>query len=279
MITFKEFLNEAPTKDKPQFDSVEVADAIDALNAHCKDALWMLKGNRPLWRGQISTSEINKTGFALVDPSKTERRSENTSNYYTLILDNIPSRKEFPKRSRSFIASTSYIIGRSYSLQRSPIVLIPYDGVKIGVVHAEDIWLTEINLFGVRDEIETFNDRWARFGPMLSSAKWDKWIKFNEMLEDKDAREEALAKIERVFNPKGKVPGPTGLIKRGKEDFLGAVDKAYSPEETGHTVETTATLKKNFPENSEVWVGGPCMAISGDMWIKLRTAIMGNNIP
>ena len=43
--------------------------------------------------------------FLLTDPKNYTRKTHDTFNYYTLILDNAPDWKDFPKRSKSLICS------------------------------------------------------------------------------------------------------------------------------------------------------------------------------
>jgi len=62
------------------------------------------------------------------------RKSAYTSNHYNLLLNHLPSWKEYPKRQ--VICSTISSAGfNNYNKFR----LIPFDGVKIGVTHSYDI--------------------------------------------------------------------------------------------------------------------------------------------
>jgi hypothetical protein len=261
-LSFKDFLilDEAAVKQEPQYISVEIENAIEELNKYAKDALWMIKNNTPLYRGDSSDNIVvaMRTGFATVDPSATRRKSENTSNYYTVILDNHPGYKDFPKRSRSFIGSTDYYVARDYSIfDNNTYAMIPYDGVKIGMVNNKDIWHTEITIFGKTHGIDYINTMFERMGidESLKGLKdFDKCLKNDDL--------EAIKKFQEAFTLN------ESDLEKYKNIFLEEIWRAYSPKETGFTVHTTKTLPRPLP-NSEVWVGGKVMLIDMEMWNKM----------
>jgi hypothetical protein len=219
----------------------------------------MLEEDEPIYRGDRNAGfkdQLDKHGFALVDTSATERQSQNTSNYYTVILDNMPGREDFPKRSRSFICSTNQERSLSYASYDPARLLrvIPFDGVKIGAVNRGDMWDTEIKLYDDTQDIETWNDVFAH---ARLEEKWSSFVEFDAQLKRND--EKAVAAFDRAF---GDYP---------HNDFLKRLIAAYSPKETGHTAHTTKNLKD--AKRGEVWVGGKCVLISNSMWAKLRKAL------
>lgn len=67
-----------------------------------------------------------------------DRISANTSNEFTLIVDNvISSWKNFPKRSESFICSTSKSTAESYGHAH---LVFPLKNTKIGICSNSDMW-------------------------------------------------------------------------------------------------------------------------------------------
>jgi hypothetical protein len=76
-MSFKQFLQEESVDRDLIVKDLSVKKAIKPLNEHCKDSLWMLQQNSPIWRGDSKKSPLalyNKAeSFAVVDPSKTER--------------------------------------------------------------------------------------------------------------------------------------------------------------------------------------------------------------
>ncbi len=88
-------------------------------------------------------------GYLLKGDSRTEeRKSANTLNYYTLLLDNVlPEWKEYPKRSRSFICTTeltkTYLYGNTYQVY-------PIGDPLIGICPEADLWIS-FDCFNPRD--------------------------------------------------------------------------------------------------------------------------------
>lgn len=137
MLTFKQFIREGVEEwSKP----ISVDEAIEFLEKNCVQSM----KNRPLWRGGPRT-RISYGDSHLGEP----RVSANTSNYYTLIVDNLPAWKFFPKRSRSFIGSSD--IDGAYDVGPGPCLMIPFDNAKVGVCPREDFWTSF-------DSIESLED-------------------------------------------------------------------------------------------------------------------------
>lgn len=242
-MRFKEFLTEKAASKKPRFDPHLIKEASDILNKYCKDAIWMLQKDHPIYRGQKSLP--HNRDFYTIDPSKTERKSQNTSNHYTVILDNIESMSDFPKRSRSLIGSFDESNSDQYG---AVYALIPFDGVKIGCVKSDDLWETEIRFFGRTSPIEVWNDVFHR--DFNIDDTWKSFQKFQEKLNAGD--DGAIRAFRRIFNG----ADPT--------QFLEELNKAYSPARTKFEVRTTKTMPRKM--DGEVWVGGKCLMMPKHIW-------------
>jgi len=74
------------------------------------------------------------------EPKAIERKSANTNNYYTWLIDSDPAWSEFPKRSKSLICSSfeSYTFGFGDVIYR----VIPFNDAKIGVASKSDFWIS-----------------------------------------------------------------------------------------------------------------------------------------
>jgi len=84
--------------------SVQEEHAVDFIKSHCKKALKVfLDTDKVIYRGM----DFNGSYYH-IDPKTGTRVSANTSNEYTLIMDNDPRWKEYPKRSKSLIC-TNYL--------------------------------------------------------------------------------------------------------------------------------------------------------------------------
>jgi hypothetical protein len=259
-VTFRQFLEAAVTRE-PAFEIKGAEEAMTIIATHCKDAHWMMEENRPLYRGQKNLSDtIRAAGYVAVDTAATERRSENTSNYYTMILDNNPAMKGFPKRARSFIGSTDKMTASSFARSwddegGKTYAMIPYDGVKIGVCPRGDMWNNTVELLDVHRDIADMNDSFEFCGlkPTLESFK-----EFDEALRDGD--ENALKRFKKIFH---------NAFTEGKtDDFLNNVWYAYRPSVLGLTACTTKTLPHEL-RNKEVWVGGKVLLVDLRVWTEL----------
>ncbi len=247
--------------------SVSVDKAISVLNEHCKDALWMLEKNRPIWRGFIPAARPSSS-FSIVDLSKSERKSQNTSNYYTILLDENPyNRAEgLPKRSKSLICSTD----KKYAARYGPLyAAIPFDGVKIGCVNKKDMWDTKVRLFRIQDTIDQYNH-------------FFKMLRIEQSIESFENFAKQVSKssgtLEKCI---GKYWYSAKLAKEEKAliqaDFMDYLFKAYSTKKTKHTIATTATL--NQEQNQEVWFSDKCVLVEEDTWERIVDAYKVINAP
>ena len=279
MINFKQFLESTANGEQINISALDIEGAIDTLNTHCKNALWMLEKNSPLYRGDPRTRTTG--GFAIIDLTTSTRKSENTSNYYTEIFDNIPSMSKFPKRSKSLICSTDLDRAEGYSGNTAPFIVIPFDDSKIGVVNEDDLWQTGVTLFGDLNGIADHNDNWRRLQTVCSldnenvpKGCWDFIVWLSNEIE-KDSEDVVHAFVE-VFGSPGKFN--VSKFKQYLKDktLLDYIDLQYSPSSTGFTV-CRSSNKAMLTQDTEVWVDGKVVVISSSMWKNLRKAYIENS--
>jgi len=116
--------------------AISLEEAANLLKKNCKNAVKYAKTNN----NQIYRGVYANPSFRYIDPKKEKpRRSANTMNYYTLLVDNSKYWKSFPKRSQSLICSTSEERVYGYG---NPYQVFPYDGAKIGVAPKADFWIS-----------------------------------------------------------------------------------------------------------------------------------------
>jgi hypothetical protein len=125
-------------------------EVIDLIKKICKQALEKYKKDIIIFRGLMKDNY-----FLYVDPKAGRPRiSANTRNYYTLMNDNSPYWKGYPKRSESLIcttsSSTSEVYGNTY-------IVLPYDNAKIGVCYEDDYWGSFPNLSELVDGYYNLN--------------------------------------------------------------------------------------------------------------------------
>lgn len=116
------------------------------------------------------------------------RVSRNTSNYYTLWIDNHPDWSKYPRRSKSFICSTDqeYASGFGNSVK----IILPYDNVNIGVCSNHDFWGSFNDTLPDGTDMSDFNDYiekiLQRINGKMTSYDTD-WNTLKSAIKDADA--------------------------------------------------------------------------------------------
>lgn len=128
-MKFATFLLESKHKQ-----SITTEKAIEIAKQHCSKAI---ANKIELWRGGNFDDDCY-----LMDTSHTVRRSANTSNHYTIILDKFLGEKDLPMRSKSFIMTGEPRTAESFGTSRR---IIPFDDAKIGNTGKEDLWYVDLN--------------------------------------------------------------------------------------------------------------------------------------
>jgi hypothetical protein len=140
MITFKHFLAETTNAIK-KWSQVEIShiEAIELLNAHCKDGLSAITKGELLFRGMDAASA--KSIFT-IDASTGTRLSRDSNNIYQLMFDSSEDLDGFPKRSKSLICSSSIEAARPYG--STIFVVFPYDGTTMAISERGDFFSQKI---------------------------------------------------------------------------------------------------------------------------------------
>lgn len=239
MITFKQFLVEAG-KHKTE---ISVEEAIKLINTHCRDAM-----KEPLYRGMTPESDA-----FILHGEASKRSSANTSNYYTVILDHFLPPHGYPKRSESIILADNFGTARGFG---TVYAVFPYDGVKIGVCSADDLWYSPHFKVGNAEEsyrIENWNGVWREYG--LSSSSYEEFV---ASIKEKMAEDTKVARmLTDIFGTPDNVEP--------------ALKKAYSPETLDMNLATTKDIEEyRGGEGHELWIGGKCVAIEYKTWQRMQ---------
>lgn len=120
---------------KPIKHIVKKDEIFNLLNTTYSDSFCNWKNNSKIYRGSVDIGKccILETG---------KRKSKQISNIYTILLSYIlPSWREYPKRSRSFICTTNIDIARTYINNTGRLYYVfPENNSKIGICPSYDIW-------------------------------------------------------------------------------------------------------------------------------------------
>ena len=244
----KEFTTEAAVTPY-QAENLQLEKAMTLLNAHCTEALAMLE--TPIWRSMKDHQEP----LVFIDTTNSERKSQNTSNHYTLLLDNSPYYKLWPKRSKSLIATTDDRYARGFV--GTMYALFPFNGTRIGVCPVRDIWEVMATLPEFQTNIHTTFEGIA-----------DMCRNYLYLPDTSYAEFVAAVKLPRVeeelrYLSNGKV---------GSEDFIDVLNRGMAPDRTGMQIKTIKSFASKHPMDNEVWFSGKCIAIEKSLWERFCNA-------
>lgn len=214
---------------------------------NCKIAIQKYKKNIIIYRGISSNMD-----FMFGDHSNYVRKSAYIQNYYTEIIDNSPEWKEYPKRSKSFICTTSYSTSQNYG--SSTYIVLPFDNPTIGICPFDDLWDSfDLSAFDF-DSLEEFN---AGLENIMSLIMGNTADTYNNILKlcsiiDKKQYEESILKDDKFFDY---------LSKSGNS--LHALQNILSPSKNYFSKVKLSSLS-NISDN-EIWFSGPAYFIKQDI--------------
>jgi hypothetical protein len=240
-VRFKEFLQESSHRNE-----IDIQEAKKLLETHCKDA--MKNFGAPMWRGSRNMHYDAMLIHGEAD-SATGRKSANTSNYYTVLMDKFLPYFGYPKRSKSIICANNSNKEYAYSFG-NVYAIFPFDNVSIGVCESYDLWTTSKFTIG-NDPRERGIEEWNTYFKMEKFSS-DSWEYFKESLEEAMDEESPRAeKLRKYFGPPEKIES--------------VFRKAYSPENLKLELTNSDNID-NVEDSRECWIGGKCIALAHDVW-------------
>jgi len=230
--------------------------AIDMVKSKCKKALNDYRQNRWIERYANHAPSIP---YGFLDASKLpDRLSRNSFNYYTLIINDDPTWKGFPKRQ---------VIG-SYRIKSEPpyksasyFIIFPFDGVKVGVCKSQDIW----DSFSVLKTVGITSNRYNNFiNKMLNQGQqgkpYDKSLpQFKKACKQTDEWFKSLGGVEYVKEVLPDLNRSLKTLKYYDGDFYKSVVDIYNP--TNFKIGQPGAYKGS--EMNEVWFDGPAIFVNG----------------
>lgn len=235
-------------------------EAKQKIAEHCQD---VIKNNIWIYRGIPNTSEY-LFGNATFSPP---RKSANTYNFATLIIDNSTEWQEFPKRSKSYICSSSKNYAGGYGkLYR----VYPYDGANIGICSGRDIWWSFKQTMDKLDisSIDALNQTLKKlFEAVLNKNQVD--LSYDAL---KQACEEIDIKLHQHNYDFFEFASHYGqlhpvcfnlliqLTKQYKLPLLHGLTRLLDPVVNGFThINISHAKSGTLPSNNEVWTDSPCI--------------------
>lgn len=234
-MKYKDFkfvlLNE--NSDATRLTKLSFMNAIKTYNEKC------IHVNQMIYRG----SNGNYTNYSILTGNVGTRRSVETSNYYTMIFDELieEKNKNYPLRSKSIICSTS----KEYSSDFGDVyVIIPFKDVVVGVVNSMDIWDSTIKSLSIKE----WNDIYDKHN--ISDDSIDKMAK--DILDIDD----------HSFNEKFGGVSLSQLYNKEK-DIAEQIKSQYSLDKLGFEFVKNEDIN-DIGNRSEVWIGDQCLCIKED---------------
>jgi len=264
-MRFKQFL-EAKVKSYDH-EPAATHDLVELLDRHCLQALRSAQAGNFIYRGSRSTLPAG-----VYNPGSGERKSQNTSNFYTIFLDTNPLNDEFPKRSKSFITTNNRYKAENYA--SGPILYcFPFDDVKIGLVDSDDFWDLRIDfdvLFSAGDSIADLNDFWEELiGDMLLKSSDIKSLA--DMISA--IKSEHPATVANRLHRNGYLYGVNRskisdeeIVKR----FVASLPKAYSYKQLDCKLTTPDDIPDPDKGSCEMWFSGKCVMIPENILDEIR---------
>jgi hypothetical protein len=223
--------------------------------------------DEPIFRG-MKISESPDEIF-IIDPKKHTRESAYTQNYYTLLIDNSPLWKDYPKRSKSLICSSIEVdesYGQSYRI-------IPLDKKSNwGIAPENDLWFS----FPKIDEIG-FNDL-----SMLNSFLLNTFVKRNigtidelnvelgkATEEIRKLTEQDIAKempYQKMFLTFFKKETKDKSLKDVIEDLLNPKENGFKNMKYKKLKDSEYLLDFDRGIKHELWTDAKCLCVPSDIY-------------
>jgi hypothetical protein len=220
--------------------------------------------------------------FHIVNPSRYIRKSKHASNIYTLLMDNSPYWKDYPKRSKSIICATS--INKAYSYG-SVFKVIPLDkDAKFGVCPKDDIWWSFRNTLG-GNHLSQFNNVLVA---VYNTAVHVLGAKHRDNLYIYAMEIDEFSDLKKIFDflnkhKKSMLQVMENNMQDQKNDYIDAMNflikwaenpvvnieeylfSELSPEKNGFDLIYRYKSDAKFPKNVEVWTDSDCLLMPYDL--------------
>lgn len=291
-LTFKQFLSEATVKDSVNRKKTILADI--KTEEEAKAVIKLLRKNC-----KVSFDEFLKSGFAIyrgmsegpkviqVQYNKGVRKTQNTHDYYRMIIDTHPMFQgtDLPKRSRALIASTNYGYARGYGDEI--FAVFPFDTTIIGLVPAHDIFEITFKVFDRDDgNVDNLSIMINRIFTLYEKHGGRK-IKQGVITPEDFIKNIDSIGMERVVNilQNGWAPfirdedmGAEEFAKKyGIDDGKSFLDYLYNKVLSPNNLKFKALLPENFykmkPRDKEVWIGDKCIAVSTSVLADIKRMV------
>lgn len=189
--------------------------------------------------------------YGYIDPTKYTRTSLCAdNNYYTLLIDNLPSWKGWPKRSKAIVGTTDMANAKTRAQRRTFYKVFPVKDAIIGVCPSYDIWLSfEKALYDVGfSEIHNLNEFMINIRRIIELADGNDVQTYKDLLKY-DWPPEKFAELSVRFEP-------FMSWKDGEPLVTGFLNRILDPDVNDFT---RVRPTQSIPEYREVWIADKCL--------------------
>jgi len=273
MVQLKDLLFEQAGRST----ALSMSNAIGVYKQSCRSHTPV---NRKIWRG---TDASFSSGVGVVNPKASKRTSVGDSgNHYTLLLDNIKSWSDFPKRSKSLICAMSREIASGFG---TPYVIIPFDGAEFAVAPRHDIWYSFQNglsrVFDLDKPYANLPDMNKSLDILyhlienesiknISGVNDKGWSSFARSLERINNNIDfILRRVSKIDEPRAEhhIAEKIGeKIKEGSASLLELLSEALDPGSNGFVRKEYGRGFKTRKKNMEIWTESKCLMVRGDLY-------------
>lgn len=142
--------------------------------------------------------------FSKINPKLSTRKSLNRHNYNTMLMDNLPSWSEFPKRSESIIFYNKIIgsMSGASGFGNKFYFVIPFDSAKIAAAPSDDLWNSKNKDISLSFD-ESFSEMLDTIG--APDNNYEEFIRYMNKTDPKDLKSRGLesylfSKIHKEYN-------------------------------------------------------------------------------
>lgn len=242
MISFKEFIEEAEISPR-KYSVISQEVFVKISTVHCGQSLDNASHNDYIYRGDTDW----RADHIHFNSLQSSRKSDNTYNYYTELIDTLPAFKDFPKRSRSLICTPSKTKAKPYGKLYK---IFPFDGAKIGICPHKDIWDSKIALWRSQISFASFNLFLHHLG-----------IKESNVISELRRFDEALSDDKKFSLLNQIVPAYFNIVADEiRTTFFSDIVDAFTPDNLGFRWVYAKDVDMLNIANSEIWVEGEMLA-------------------
>lgn len=231
-----------------------------------------VSGRNKIYRGM---RDIGSKG--IINGDMIQRKSANTTNYYTLIMGILPSWRNWPQRDNSLICSSSKSQASAYSRisGREMYVIIPLENQPVAVSPDDDFWTSFVLdrfIPNMSNSLPYFNSEFEALGDDLGigdppAESKEEMKKYLELMQDKidnaDTDNIMSGPLLRFFKKNGVLNGLNKAFDPSENDFI--LCPSYEKYVTGEV-----------HLDNEVFLTGKCLALQEFVYVAIEKKLKEN---